>query len=131
MIIVDMTAELDLDFDSDFYFVAIKKRLTLFSLSLCSVGRGVWHSEERHGYRCHVCDASRVDHEVHHSCGHGGNHRYIRPGGGRPHRQRHFRKDYSLQVSRTQALINSDSDQQKLKQKKIFITENKLTVKIK
>ncbi len=75
---------------------------------VCSAGRGVWHGEERHGYRCHVRDASGADHEVHHSCGHGGNHRYIRAGGGRPHRQQHLGQDHSVQVRLNRSSLLGD-----------------------
>ncbi|XP_033284965.1 V-type proton ATPase 16 kDa proteolipid subunit c isoform X2 [Orcinus orca] len=47
----------------------------------------LWHSQEWHRHRSHVCHAAGADHEVHHPGGHGRYHRNLWPGGGSPHCQ--------------------------------------------
>lgn len=54
---------------------------TTLSLLLPSLGRSLWHSQERHGHCCHVRHEAGAHHEVHHPCGHGGYHSHLRLGG--------------------------------------------------
>lgn len=49
---------------------------------LLSIRSSIWNSKERHRHRCHVCDAARAYHEVHHPRGHGWYHSHLRASGG-------------------------------------------------
>lgn len=68
-------------------------------VSLTSLGRSLWHSQERHRHRCHVRHEARAHHEVHHPRRHGGYHSHLRFGGCGADCQQHCREARPPQVS--------------------------------